>query len=428
MPSTIGQPQQHKQPSRKGKKAWRKHVDLTDVQEGLEKLQEEIRQGGPISEKPSDELFMVDTAGSEDIKKKHKLQKPLKVDEILAQRSAVPAIDSRKRTSRVTDGVVEPASKRQKKDWVSRKELQRVKNSLDKQSHLASEDLQEDAGFDLWSAVPDQALEPVADEYIPKVQPKVAPATIRRAPAPMTASGRPVRAVQNPDAGSSYNPSFEAWDELLNREGEKEVKAEQARLQKARLEAEREARVRASALEADREGETDYESAWEGFETENDEAALKKKRPERKTQAQRNKIKRRKDVERQAKHEAAMGKKYKQAEDTIMALVKAEEQKSLAPIDGQEEEEEQYDEEGTQLRRRKLGNRIIQQKNLELVLPDELQESLRRLKPEGNLMNDRFRNLLVNGKLESRKPITHPKKKQVKYTEKWTHKDFELTV
>lgn len=38
-------PQQHKQPSRKGKKAWRKNVDVTDVQEGLEEMREEVIQG-----------------------------------------------------------------------------------------------------------------------------------------------------------------------------------------------------------------------------------------------------------------------------------------------------------------------------------------------------------------------------------------------
>lgn len=38
-------PQQHSQPSRKGKKAWRKNVDVTDVQKGLEELNEEIIRG-----------------------------------------------------------------------------------------------------------------------------------------------------------------------------------------------------------------------------------------------------------------------------------------------------------------------------------------------------------------------------------------------
>jgi nucleolar protein 53 len=48
------------------------------------------------------------------------------------------------------------------------------------------------------------------------------------------------------------------------------------------------------------------------------------------------------------------------------------------------------------------------------------------LKPEGNLLDDRFRTLIVQGKLESRKPVTQPKKAKKKATEKWTYKDFQI--
>jgi nucleolar protein 53 len=46
-PATVspGAPQQHKQPSRKGKKAWRKNVDVTEIQEGLEEVREELIKG-----------------------------------------------------------------------------------------------------------------------------------------------------------------------------------------------------------------------------------------------------------------------------------------------------------------------------------------------------------------------------------------------
>jgi len=43
--TSPGAPQQHKQPSRKGKKAWRKNVDVTDIQEGLEEVREELIKG-----------------------------------------------------------------------------------------------------------------------------------------------------------------------------------------------------------------------------------------------------------------------------------------------------------------------------------------------------------------------------------------------
>ena len=37
--------QQYKQPSRKGKKAWRKNVDISEVQQGLEELTDQIIKG-----------------------------------------------------------------------------------------------------------------------------------------------------------------------------------------------------------------------------------------------------------------------------------------------------------------------------------------------------------------------------------------------
>lgn len=40
-----GPPQQHKQPSRKGKKAWRKNVDVTDIDVGLEEVRDEVIKG-----------------------------------------------------------------------------------------------------------------------------------------------------------------------------------------------------------------------------------------------------------------------------------------------------------------------------------------------------------------------------------------------
>lgn len=45
MSTALAAPQQHQQPSRKGKKAWRKNVDVTDLQEGIDALREQKVQG-----------------------------------------------------------------------------------------------------------------------------------------------------------------------------------------------------------------------------------------------------------------------------------------------------------------------------------------------------------------------------------------------
>ena len=356
------------------------------------------------------------------------------MDDILAKRSVVPAVDSRKRTSsRITDGILEPNQKRQKKDWVSKREIQRLKESIQGGAKLSTERLADDESsvFDLWAvtAAPVQESEPALN-FLEKLKPKVAPSTLQKAPITMTASGKTVRAVKLPNAGSSYNPSFNDWDDLLTQEGQKEVEAEKKRRQLAEAEAEKAARIAATAAAIDEAAaRTDDESAWEGFESgyESPES-LKRKRPERKTQAQRNKIKRRRVAERQARHERKMGDKQRHAAE-LEATTKAGPADKSSKIVVQEEQEHSSDSgDDTKLRRKRLGTIAIPGKRLEVVLPDELQESLRRLKPEGNLMNDRFRNLLVNGKVEARKPVTQPRKARRTYTEKWTYKDFSVPV
>lgn len=62
---------------------------------------------------------------------------------------------------------------------------------------------------------------------------------------------------------------------------------------------------------------------------------------------------------------------------------------------------------------------------LEVMLVEDLPDSLRRLKPEGNLLNDRYRSLLLRGKIESRKTMMHKQPKRTT-TEKWSYKDWKL--
>ena len=316
---------------------------------------------------------------------------------------------------------------------MSGKELQRIKDSLDQSSHLFPGRIESvyDSQYDLWSD--DKATEDdVAYNYLEQPRPKVAPSTISRPPIAMTANGKAVKAIKIPNAGTSYNPLFADWDDLLNQEGQKVIDAEKKRLHIVHSEAERAARIAAVASEDASGARTDDESAWEGFESEFESAEwLRKKRPKRKTQAQRNRVNRRKKAEGQALHQAKMVDRRNQARE-LEQLAKNEDgtQADTAGEVGVVEEEALSSDSGGDsiLRRKRLRNVSIPEKSLEVVLPDELQESLRRLKPEGNLLNDRFRHLLVNGKIEARKAVLQPKKKRVTYTEKWTHKDFEILV
>ncbi|KAI9836612.1 MAG: hypothetical protein M1819_001246 [Sarea resinae] len=433
MSATVAAPRQFKQPSRKGKKAWRKNVDITQLQEGLEEVRDEVIKGGIIAEKPSSALFTLDTTGSKAIQKAyHKVHKPLKADEILAQRSAIPAVDSRKRPgSYVTDGVTEPSSKKPKRGGVSHKELMRLKKLAYGGGAVHKDVVKADGevSHDPWAEnLPESAERDPQFSFLEPPKPKREPKTLKRAPISLVASGKDAPAVKKPEAGFSYNPSFQDWDEILTREGQKEVVAERKKLQEEQKEKEKQERVAASALEQDQEVDSGEESVWEGIETEaeaDEEGPVTKKQPERKTPAQRNKIKKRKEAERQARWDAQMKKRARQAEQ-IKMIAKAVEarEKAKSDIEGDSLEEEDIDD--RVLRRRKLGRIPVPEQPLELVLPEELRESLRLLKPEGNLLKDRYRSMLVRGRVESRRPITQPKKARRAYTEKWTYKDFKI--
>lgn len=436
-------PQQYKQPSRKGKKAWRKHVDVSEVEKGLEKRNEEIIQGGVYKERPSEALFTVDTVGDASIPKKFPkaTRKTLKADEIIAARSAVPAVSSRKRPSdsKVTDGVL-PA-KRARKDYVSQKELLRLRNVAN--GHHESTIVVTDAAYDPWAATEVPAAGPVVVakkgegqelEFVPKPQKAKAPETLRRQPLSLAANGKPVPAVPKPQGGYSYNPLFTDYVERYNEEGAKAVEAEKQRLaaeaaEQAKAEAVAQSAAEAEAAEAraDMSEWEEDESAWEGFTSGGEDAAPKaKKRAERKTQAQRNRIKRRKEEERRLKEKAAQKlKNIQQAQIKELAAEVAgrEEAAALARIEMNDDSEEGDD---SELRRRQLGKFRLPEKDLELVLPDELQDSLRLLKPEGNLLKDRYRSLVVRGRVEARRRIPFHKQGKSRLTEKWSHKDFRL--
>lgn len=291
---------------------------------------------GVVAEKSSDQLFAVDTTGSTEIQKAvSKRHKPLKVDEILAQRSAVPAVSSRKRLSDIAD------EGKRKKAKVSGKEYDRLRAIAYGGEQVKKDVVQTgtDATYDPW-AVQEVKKDPKYS-FLEEKKAKREPATLKHGPISQVKGGKSIPAVRKPTGGKSYNPKFEDWQNELLRESDKAVEAEKKRLQEAREEAERMERAAAES-ESDSGEESVWESEWEGFSGDED-ASLKKKRPERKTPSQRNKIKRRKEAERLAKHEAKVKAKEQQLQK-IKELSKSVEAKEKARATVHSALEKQVDE------------------------------------------------------------------------------------
>lgn len=328
---------------------------------------------------------------------------------------------------KTSDGIV-PA-KRTRREYVTVKELSRLREVAD--GHHESTVEIADASYDPWAIVPEAAT----PDFVVKDQrdeKKKAPTSLTQKPISLLANGKTVPAVQKPAGGYSYNPKFEDYEARYTEECNKATEAEKKRLaeeEAERIKAEAAARSAAEAEAAEARAELsewEEDSEWEGFQSGGEELRQPGKKQKRKTQADRNRIQRRKTEERRLRHEAKTKLRKEQLErikqiakevaerDQALALAKAEESDSSMASQDQV------------LRRKQLGKLKLPEKDLEIVLPDELQDSLRLLKPEGNLLKDRYRSLLVRGKMESRRRIPFKKQARTKITEKWTYKDFTI--
>lgn len=391
---------------------------------------ESIANSGVVRERASEDLFVLDVKGDESLAKRSK--KTLKADEIIAQRSAVPAVPMRKRPGEKTTNGVIPAKKRQRTDWVSHKELARLKRVADGQ-HAATVEVG-DASYDPWAVAP-KPKEAGVDDFIAEKQTAKVPKSMKQKPISLLENGKHVPAVQKPAGGYSYNPAFTDYEERLAEESEKALEAERQRLEDEKKEQEKQEAVARSAAEAEAAearanlSEWEEDSEWEGFQTDAEDEKPAAKRPERKTQAQRNRIKRRKEDERLAKQKAAIKAQRRQEHriSEIAQEVEEDERNRQLILAVESEDDEAVAElKERKLRRKRLGKYKLPENDLELVLPDELQESLRLLKPEGNLLKDRYRSMLIRGKVESRRHLPFKRQVRGKYTEKWTYKDFTI--
>lgn len=285
-------------------------------------------RSGVIKEKSDDQLFAMDFAGDGAIERREaKTLKPLKSDQILAARSAIPPVETRKRSGAVTDGVISKKVKR--KDGVSFAQLQRLRQiayggasrapgpQLVSDRKLAPDyDPWGDDAADRFKGKRELELEKL--DFVEKVQKPKAPVTLKHKPIALAVIGS-VPAVRLPEGGVSYNPDFELWDKLLREEGEKEVELERKRLAEEAEEARRQALIDASDEEMQSSAE-EWEDSDESADKEEGECreSAKKKEAKRKTKSQRNKALRQKELERQH----AEARKLKQQERELLLAKK----------------------------------------------------------------------------------------------------------
>ncbi|KAK9488522.1 ribosome biogenesis protein Nop53/GLTSCR2 [Lipomyces starkeyi] len=404
----VDAPKQLSQPSRKGRKAWRKNVDVSDIQEGLEKVREEkILVGTTLNSLSSDQLFSVDTTASNAALKKVG-KKPLKVDEILAQKSAIPALISRKRGIEVEAAALK---KKGKVQGVTYKELGRLLRvagrTADGKTSLANLEANSPIIKDIYDAWADGSEDAKIEDKVEKQEAHTKkskdllanakeirlfettsyakmqnpPSTITRPPIAFKESRK---AVDVPIEGKSYNPSLESWQELLAGENAALEKAEKERLREAEQK-ERIQRLGQLLEERERLGLDEVDSDEE-FNVSAPVSTV--------------------EVKKEEELESAIG---------APSVPSTEHDKTTIDLTKPKKN----------VRKHKLGKYRAMERPIEVKLSDELTDSLRLIKPEGNLAKDRFISFQERGIIESRVQVMPGRKYKKKVTEKWSYKDIK---
>lgn len=386
------------QPSRKGKKAWRKNVDVDDIHEALEaKRENEVLHGD------DNQAFVIDNEGDNRKIHSHKL----KSREILENKSKVPAIVSKKVKHKV-------GKKRAN-------QLMALAGRLITESALTArvdkDGIVRGQHVDVWAekdevSHPDIYKQSSFKSYTPATK---APKTMSHAPISLSVSATDEGLVH---AGKSYNPALDSWRDLIDRE----FNAEQSLEVKRQAAEEHQKRIQylIETLDDKEIESSDDEVAQEVEETANDEDDENKyklslnKRTELK-------IKTRTKRNREARHKQRL---------ELQAKLK-DLKKQIHDLQKLEEIEKEVDVKQSQVKKKapkryvRHGKSEVSFKPIEVKLSDELTNNMRSVKPEGNLLYEQMHKLQASGWVEARVPVEKKRKFARKFTEKWSYKDFK---
>ncbi|KAL7326769.1 hypothetical protein PS15p_209053 [Mucor circinelloides] len=283
--------------------------------------------------------------------------------------------------------------------------------------------------YDLWDEAPVEEA-PVNDFLPVKAKLKV-PKTVTVKPAAL----EHIPSIATPEGGHSYNPSVEEHQQLLAKANEaEERKVEILKKLQEQLSYREELKLLASELstseitadgkivstEADDEEEENDELA--DLPTD-DKATKKRKAAERKTRQQRQKSHRLATAELEKKQklqEKAIRQqidKLRQIEEEIAQRV--EELDDLADKRGERRSEEEK--KGL----KKIGKYTVPELPVDVQLTEELCETLRQLKPEGNMFRDRFHSIQKRNIIEPRIPVNPSRHYKLKEYERRAYKNYD---
>lgn len=433
-----------KRVSKKTKSAWRKYTNTTDVDDYLDEKRLEERLGGPLDKKNNCDLFVYDNVKvggktrqsyNEKIaaKKKRSLESP-RCFHIMQPWSSVPDPITKRNIPKVQHKQKRSVEKKTEAKENERAVAKKSDNTQKRRRLLITNSISEKGAFNknIWDVKPVENIlgsgaewmseETVRHNLIGLGKFKVrAPKTFMKTTKTINTSTLPATEVPHP--GASYNPSLTDHQNLLKKVGEKEEKLmkEQAHIQRvttdlfSKVTADERHESWLSEMSEGLHREVNYEENGGEYKAINPPT----RRDKKKTLQKRRRL-------REAGIADGERKKLRVEKKKVSDIYRLR----YLCNDIHKKEAKQ-----ALLRKKREKKRIAlvhKTKHLSLhrfVEPDvefnrchEISGSLRAIKPEGNLLADRFFSLQKRNIIEPTVKINKIKKKKVKRFVKASHK------
>ncbi|XP_014204127.1 ribosome biogenesis protein NOP53 [Copidosoma floridanum] len=403
--------------SKKTKKAWRKHVDVKDVDAFLEDQRLEERLGEPLSLKKDDDLFSYDREGDnklEDYNYTTKQQRrellrnaEPKCFAILKPHTAVPDPIAKRNRVRTPEErknllVKQKETLRKISGTLKLKEKEAIINRQLAQKKRAQRPKRGEFNTDAWEREP--VIEPeLKSEWLDKDTVRHTFANTRKLlkQVPKSVQQKPsiIPAINAPHPGISYNPSYADHQKLLRTVAADEIKLmkEEKHLERVTTQMFRKVTQREKEqdiLEEMSQGLPFHKEENVSSDSEDDDPTVRSINPpvqnKKKTLVERRKIKERQRLEEE-RHKQKIEKK-KIADIYHLNQIKKKLTKKQKRLEALKEKRLK-----TKARKvfepKKLSRHKFEPLEQEFVIGAELTGNLRSAQPVGNLLKDRYKSL-----------------------------------
>lgn len=438
-----------KRVSKKTKASWRKHTDIQDVEDFLEEQRTQERIG-TFSEKKDEDLFEVDTSSSTLPKKKALTEKQKRKANALKPLKSLSGLEN---TSKVQDPIVKRNHVRPRKNGrnieeeirqpKTQKQIQANKDRskfYDKlEKRLSRKKQPKEFSWDIWKEEDVRDREPtLKDTWVSKDLALYTLRNIGKGTIKVHDSVRhkttKAKKFEPPHPGMSYNPSYEAHQDLLKQVMTKEeelIKVEK-HLKRvttdmfSKVTAEERDRLRVKEMssglpENDEEQENNVDGTDEkpyqpvNAPVENKKKSKKQRRKQKEQKLLTNELKRKKELKKQAADVHRIKKLKLEIEEEAEQLNQLKKRRKLA------DKKKKFE-------TKRLGRLKFKEPDVDVQMPEDIVGNLRNVKVESSLLVDRYKNFQKRNILPTSVEVGKRKPRKIKRFIRNTHKEPGVSI